>query len=78
MAHYVGRASTSTSTVKAMGSRWANHKSHFRQGHDFCAMTTHLLHYHREEDPQQFITIQILQSSPNVEVAKQLEKIWTR
>ena len=54
------------------------HKSHFKQGHDFCAMTTHLLNYHRGEDPQKFITIQILQSAQNVEVAKHLEKIWTR
>ena len=78
LAHYVGRASTSSQTVKAMGSRWANHKSHFKKGHEFCAMTTHLLNYHRGEDPQKFITIQILQSCANVELAKQLEIIWTR
>jgi hypothetical protein len=78
LAHYVGRASTSVPNRRAMASRWANHKSHFRQGHDFCAMTTHLLRFHRGEDPQQFVSIQILQSAPDIEAAKSLEKLWTR
>ena len=78
MAHYVGRASSSTNKVKAMAARWANHKIHFKQGHDFCAMTTHLHNFHRGEDPQQFLKIQILQSAPNIDVAKTLEKTWTR
>ena len=78
LAHYVGRASTSSNKVQAMASRWANHKSHFKKGHDFCAMTTHLLNFHRGEDPQKFISIQILQSAQSVEEAKQFEIIWTR
>ena len=78
LAHYVGRASTTVPTTKVMSSRWANHKSHFRNGHDFCAMTSHLLRFHRGEDPQQFVTIQILQTAPNMEEAKPLEKLWTR
>ena len=41
-------------------------------------MTTHLLNFHRGEDPQKFISIQILQSAQSVEEAKQLEIIWTR
>ena len=73
----MGRASSSTK-VQAMASRWANHKSHFRKGHEFCTMTSHLLNFHRGEDPQKFISIQILQSAPNVEEAKKLELIWTR
>ena len=78
LAHYVGRASSSSTKVQAMASRWANHKSHFRKGHEFCTMTSHLLNFHRGEDPQKFISIQILQSAPNVEEAKKLELIWTR
>ena len=78
LAHYVGRASTSSNKVQAMASRWANHKSHFKKGRDFCAMTTHLLNFHRGEDPQKFITIQILQSAQTVDEAKGLEVFWTR
>ena len=78
LAHYVGRASTTVPTTKVMASRWANHKSHFNKGHDFCAMTSHLLRFHRGEDPQQFVTIQILQTAPNMEDAKPLELLWTR
>ena len=77
-AHYVGRASASNNNVKAMGTRWANHKSHFRHGHDFCAMTSHLLTYHRGEDPQHLVKIQILQAAPDVDTAKHLEMTWTR
>ena len=77
-AHYVGRASTSSNKVKAMASRWANHKSHFKKGHNFCAMTTHLLQFHRGEDPQKLVSIQILQSAPNVDTAIPLETMWTR
>ena len=62
VAHYVGRASSSNSKVKATSASWANHKSHAKQGHDFCAMTAH------------FVKIQILQSAPNIGVAKTLEK----
>ena len=57
LAHYVGRASSSSPKVQAMASRWANHKSHFRKGHEFCTMTSHLLNFHRGEDPQKFISI---------------------
>ena len=78
LAHYVGRASTSSNKVQAMASRWANHKSHFKHGRDLCAMTNHLLTFHKGEDPQKLVRIQILQSAPNVEAARQLELIWTR
>ena len=77
-AHYVGRASTNDPRKKPMGLRWANHKSHHKNGHDFCAMTAHLLSYHKGEDPQKFIQIQILQSAPNPEMAKSLELWWIR
>ena len=78
LAHYVGRASSSIPNRKAMALRWDNHKSHHKQRHEFCAMTTHLLNFHRGEDPQKFIKIQILQSAPTVEDAKTLELWWTR
>ena len=32
---------------------------------------------HRGEDPQQFVSIQILQSAPDLETAQILEKEWT-
>jgi hypothetical protein len=76
-AHYTGRASSSNPAKKAMAGRWANHKSHFNNNHEFCAFTSHLLRFHRGEDPQQFVSIQILQSAPDLETAKILEKEWT-
>ena len=76
-AHYTGRASTSDPAKKAMAGRWANHKSHFNNSRDFCAFTSHLLHFHRGEDPQQFVSIQILQSAPDLDTAKILEKEWS-
>ena len=74
----MGRVSSSSTKVQAIASRWANHKSHFRKGRDFCTMTTHLLNFHRGEDPQKFISIQILQSAPSVDEANKLELIWTK
>ena len=41
-------------------------------------MTNYLLNFHKGEDPQKLVKIQILQSAPNVEAARQLELIWTR
>ena len=40
-------------------------------------MTSHLLAFHKGEDPQKFVQIQILQSAPDLETAKKLEKEWT-
>ena len=40
-------------------------------------MTAHLLDFHKGEDPQQFVSIQILQSAQTLEEAKQLEKEWS-
>ena len=76
-AHYTGRASTLVQSKRAMAGRWSNHKSHFKNNHDFCAMTSHLLAFHKGEDPQKFVQIQILQSAPDLETAKKLEKEWT-
>ena len=78
LAHYVGRASSTDQARLPMASRWANHKSHFKCGKDFCAMTSHLLDFHKGEDPQDFVSIQILQSAPTIEAAKPLELWWTR
>ena len=41
-------------------------------------MTNHLLTYHRGQDPQELIKIQILQAAPDADTAKQLELSWTR
>ena len=78
LAHYVGRASTTNPNTLAMASRWANHKSHFKHGRDNCAMTTHLLRYHKGEDPQQLLKIQILETAPSLEASKSLEIKWIR
>ena len=61
LAHYVGRAYSSVSTVYAMPARWSNHKSHFKQSVLNCELTKHLARYHQGEDPQQFMTIQLLE-----------------
>ena len=76
-AHYTGRASTSDARKRPMAGRWANHKSHAKNNHDFCAFTSHLLAFHKGEDPQQFVQLQILQSAPDLETANKLEKEWT-
>jgi hypothetical protein len=57
-----------------MAVRWANHKSHFNNNWEFCGFTSHLLWFHRGQDPQQFVSIQILQSAPDLETAKKIEK----
>ena len=76
-AHYTGRASTSDPKRKPMSDRWANHKSHFRHNVVKCTFTSHLLAFHKGEDPQKFVTIQILQTAPSLDRAKLLEKEWT-
>ena len=72
-----GRASTLVQSKRAMAGRWSNHKSQFKNNHNFCAMTSHLLAFHKGEDPQKFVQIQILHSAPDLETAKKLEKEWT-
>lgn len=68
-AHYVGRATSNDPMKRAMGCRWSTHKSHFKNGINKCKMTDHLLKFHRGEDPQTFVKIQILESSPTEEQA---------
>ena len=76
-AHYTGRASILVQSKRAMAGGWSNHKSHFKNNHYLCAMTSHLLAFHKGEDPQKFVQIQILHSTPDLETAKKLEKEWT-
>ena len=75
-AHYTGRASTTDPAKRAMAGRWSNHKSHMKHEKEFCAFTTHLLSFHKGEDPQKLTSIQILQTAEDVDTAKQLEKKW--
>ena len=77
-AQYVGRAFTSDNTKAPMCSRWANHKSHPKYGHNFCRLSNHLMTFHKGEDPQKFMSIQVLQSAATLEEIKPLELYWTR
>ena len=76
-AHYVGRAS-SVPGASAMGHRWSVHKSHHKKAFLGCEMTKHLYNFHRGENPQQFVTIQIIQTASSVEEVQKLELIWQR
>ena len=78
LAHYVGRAFVSDPTKYAMPSRWANHKCHHRKGKLKCQMTKHLFNFHKGEDAQQFVKIQILQTANTEDEAIGLELIWQR
>ena len=75
-AHYVGMASQPPSNAKAMGTRWSNHKSHHKQGHDLCRMTNHLMTCHKGDSAQDFVKITILEACPSPEVARERETMW--
>ena len=77
-AHYVGRAHTSDPSKSAMGLRWSNHKSHHKHGYNNCKMTDHLMSFHKGEDPQKFVKIQILESLPDQENVIERELWWQR
>ena len=76
-AHYVGMASTTNAKVKPMSSRWSNHKAHHKAGRNLCQMTEHLMTFHQNEDPQDFVSITILEECSDPVVAKRRETIWT-
>ena len=78
LAHYVGLASTSDHKKKPMSLRWSNHKSHPKCGVNKCKLSDHLLKYHRGEDPQTFLKIQILDSASTFEETRRKELFWTR
>ena len=78
LAHYVGKAFSSNQSVYAMPARWSNHKSHFKHSHMNCELTKHLATYHHGEDPQQFMSIQLLEVVGSLEEAKIRELYWTR
>ena len=40
-------------------------------------MTEHLLTCHKNEDPQNFVSITILEVCSNVDVARERETVWT-
>ena len=54
------------------------HKSHSKKNLNTCQMSEHLITYHKGEDAQKFVTIQILQECPNEEVALKAELWWQR
>ena len=78
LAHYVGRAWTNSTTVIPMAARWSNHKSHPKCGVNKFKLSDHLLKYHRGEDPQTFLKIQILDSASTLEETRRKELFWTR
>ena len=78
LAHYVGRAFVSDPKKYAMPSRWSCHKYHHKKGHLNCEMTKHLFNFHRGEDAQNFVKIQIIQTAKTVEEAIDLELVWQR
>ena len=78
LAHYVGRAFVSDPSKYPMPSRWSCHKYHHRKGHLNCEMTKHLFNFHRGEDAQKFVKIQIIQTAKTLEEAIDLELVWQR
>ena len=78
LAHYVGRAWTSDNSKYPMPLRWSNHKSHHKMNVDKCQLTDHLIKYHKEEDPQLFLKIQILKQANTLEDTLSLESWWRR
>ena len=78
LAHYVGRAFSNKPSVYPMAARWSNHKSHFKYSYDNCELTKHLMKYHRGENPQTFLKIQLLEVVNNEEEAIERELFWTR
>ena len=78
LAHYVGRAFTSDPSKYAMATRWANHKSHHKKGVNKCELSNHLQAFHKGEDPQTFVKLQILEAAPTFEDVLPLEMKWIR
>ena len=78
LAHYVGRAYSSDASVYPMRARWLNHKSHSKHSHKNCEMTKHSLKYHRGENPQNFLKVQLLEAVNSLEEAKDRELYWQR
>ena len=77
-AHYVGRATSNDLSKRAMGCRWSTHQIHFKHGINKCKMTNHLLMFHKGEDPQTFVKIQILESCSTEDEATKRELHWQR
>ena len=75
LAHYVGAASTSNPNIKPMSARWSNHKSHHKHSKNNCAMTDHLLLFHKNENPQDFVKITLLEAC-DMENLKRVETKW--
>ena len=75
-AHYVGMASTSKPNQNPMPYRWSNHKSHHKAAKNLCQMTNHLITCHKNENPQDFVTITMLEACRDKFEAKERETIW--
>ena len=75
-AHYVGMASTSKPNQSPMPYRWSNHKSHHKAAKNLCQMTNHLITCHKNENPQDFVTITMLEACRDKFEAKERETIW--
>ena len=75
-AHYVGMASTLKPNQNPMPYRWSNHKSHHKAAKNLCQMTNHLITCHKNENPQDFVTITMLEACHDKFEAKERETIW--
>ena len=60
-----------------MSARWSNHKSHHKMMKDKCQMTKHLITCHRNEDPQKFVKLTILEECATEAEALRREISWT-
>ena len=78
LAHYVGKTHTNIKGKHPMHLRWSCHKSHHKNGYNFCKMTDHLMKFHKNEDPQSLIKIQILESTETEELALEKDIWWQR
>ena len=47
-------------------------------GKNTCEMSKHLIQYHKNEDPQEFVKVQILEQLSTIEETKAAELSWTR
>ena len=77
-AHYVGRVWSSNSEKFPMRLRWSNHKHHVKISYNRCKMTEHLVRFHKNEDPQLFVKITLLDQADTLQETINLELMWTR
>jgi len=58
--------------------RWAVHKSHAKKKVDQCKLADHLIKFHKNENPQHFLKVTVLEQTSTLKETLENEKIWTR